>query len=343
MKVVRLALMGFGSAGQALARLLLEKEERIKEKYDTQVQVIAITTKTRGNLVDAWGIDLEKALKNMENSGRFDKVMDITEEFTSQEIAEKVDYDVLVEMTPLEFNSGKVAIDHIRAALSRGKHAVTANKGPIAWAYRELNDLAKKNNCSFLYETTVMDGAPIFNMGRNGLRLCKVTEIKGILNTTTNYILDELSKGKDYDEIVAESKRRGFMEANPAIDVEGYDAAVKVAVLANVLMDANLTPLDIHREGIEGITSEEIKKAADEGKVMKLLCRVYVEDGKVKGSVSLEEVGKGDVYASVTGTSSVITLTTDLMGSLTLIEQAPEIEQTGYGLFADILDIIENN
>lgn len=118
MKVIRLALMGFGSAGQALAKLLVEKEERIKEKYNVKVQVIAIATKTRGNLVDAWGIDLEQALKNVENSGRFDKILGATDDFTALEIAEKVEYDVLVELTPLEFNSGKHAIEHIRAALS---------------------------------------------------------------------------------------------------------------------------------------------------------------------------------------------------------------------------------
>lgn len=160
MKEVKLALIGFGNAGQAFAKILLEKEEVLRKKYNTRVTVVAITTKTRGNLVDAWGIDLDKALKNVQNSGRFDKILGFSENSTSQNIVDKVDYDVLIELTPLEFASGKVATNHIRGALKRGRHAITANKGPVAWAYRELSQLAEENNCRFLYETTVMDGTP---------------------------------------------------------------------------------------------------------------------------------------------------------------------------------------
>lgn len=344
MKKLRLALIGFGNAGQAFARILLEKEEVLRKKYDTRVVVVAITTKTRGNLVDAWGIDLDKALKNVENSGRFDKILGFSESSTSQDIVDKVDYDVLVELTPLEFSSGKVASNHIRGALKRGKHAITANKGPVAWAYKELSALAEKNNCRFLYETTVMDGTPVFNMKRDALRLCNVTEITGILNSTTNYILCELAKGRKYNEIVAEGKKRGFIEANPATDIGGYDAAAKVAVLANVFMGADMTPLDVDRRGIEDISEDDLRKANENGNVIKLMCRIFQdENGEVKGKVAPEEVDKNHVYAAVDGTSSVITVTTDLMGKLTVIEEAPETRQSGYGIFADLMAIIEDD
>ena len=344
MKELRLALIGFGSAGQAFAKMLMEKEEEIRKKHNTRVIVVAITTKTRGNLVDAWGIDLDKALKNIQNSGRFDKVLGYSENSMSQDIADKVEYDILVELTPLEFASVKVATKHIKGALKRGKHAITANKGPVAWSYRELTDLAKNNNCRFLYETTVMDGAPIFNMKRDTLRLCRVTEIKGILNSTTNYILCELEKGRKCEEIVVEGKKRGFIEANPATDVQGYDAAAKVAILANVLMGAELTPVDVERQGIKDITQEDSKKAKENGKIIKLMCRAYIdENGKVHGSVRPEEVDRSDIYAAVEGTSSVLTITTDMMGTLTLIEEAPEVKQTAYGIFADLMAIIEQD
>lgn len=343
MKELKLALMGFGSAGQAFARMLQEKEEEIRKKYDTRVLVVAIATKTRGNLVDAWGIDLEKALKNMENSGRFDKILGTLEHATSQTIADTVNYDVLVEMTPLEFsNSGKIATDHIRSALRRGRHAITANKGPVAWAYKELTELAEANDCRFLYETTVMDGTPIFNMTRNALKLCQVTEVTGILNSATNYILCELAKGRTRDEIVAEGKKRGFIEANPAMDVDGYDAAAKVAVIANVLMEGNLIPTDVERTGIRDITREDVEKATENGKVIKVICRAYRdEDGNVLGTVGPEEVDKDSVYASIEGTSSIITIKTDLMGTLTIIEEAPEVEQTAYGILADLMTIVK--
>lgn len=344
MKEIRLAFMGFGSAGQALAKLLLEQEEQIRKEYGTKVSVVAIATKTRGNLIDAWGIDLDKALKNIETSGRFDKVLGASETMTAQEIAEKVDYDILVELTPLEFSTGKHAIEHVKAALSRGKHAITANKGPVAWAYEELNQLAKKNNCHFLYEATIMDGTPIFNMYRKCLRLCKITEIKGILNATTNLILDQLAEGKPFAQIISDGRKRGFIEANPATDVEGYDAAIKLSVLANVLMGANITPTDISRQGVKGITREELRKADENGNVIKLICRVAEEDGEVKAAVALEEIDKNDIYASVRGTSAIITMKTDLMGVLTIIQGGEDVVQQGaYGIFADVLEIIEAN
>lgn len=343
MKELKLALMGFGSAGQAFAKMLLEKDEEIRKKYNTKVSVVAITTKTRGNLVDAWGIDLDKALKNMENSGRFDKILGTLENATSQTIADTVNYDVLVELTPLEFHSGKIAADHIRGALRRGRHAITANKGPVAWAYKELTELAKDNECRFLYETTVMDGTPIFNMTRNALKLCQVTEVTGILNSATNYILCELAKGRTKEALVAEGKKRGFIEANPAMDVDGYDAAAKVAVIANVLMGGDLTPKEVQRKGIRDITQADVEKATENGKVIKVMCRVYRDEkGQICGSVEPEEIDKNSIYASIEGTSSIITIKTDLMGTLTLIEEAPEVQQSAYGLLADLMTIVKD-
>lgn len=344
MKEIRVALIGFGNAGQAFSQMLLDKEKELRTRYNTRVIVVAVTTKTRGNLVDAWGIDLDKALKNIQNSGRFDKVLGFSENSTSQSIIDTVDYDVLVELTPLEFSSGKVATNHVRGALKRGKHVITANKGPVAWAYKELTQLADKNKCRFLYETTVMDGAPVFNMKRDTLRLCRITEIRGILNSTTNYILCELAKGRSRNDIVGEMKKRGLLEANPATDVDGYDAAAKVAVLANVLMDGNLTPPDIERRGIKDITPEDLKQAEEHGAVIKLICSAYIdENGEVRGKVGPEEVDKNDVYATIDGTSSVITIKTDMMGTMTMIEEAPEVQQGAYGLFADLMAIIEND
>lgn len=343
MKDLKLALIGFGDAGQAFAKMLLEKNEEIQRRYDTRILVVAITTKTRGNLVDAWGIDLDKALKNIQNSGRFDKVLGFSGNSTSQGIIDNVEYDVLVELTPLEFSSGKIATNHVRGALRRGKHAITANKGPVAWAFKELTQLAEKNNCRFLYETTVMDGMPLFNMKRDALRLCKVTEIKGILNRTTNYILCELAQGRTEAELVNEGKERGFIETNPATDLDGYDAAAKVTVLANTLMGADLTPLDIERTGIKDITREDIWKAEENGNVIKLMCHAYIdEDGVVRGKVGPEEISKEDIYSTIEGTSSVITITTDMMGTLTLIEEASEVRQSAYGLFADLMSLVES-
>lgn len=340
-QTIRLAMLGFGNAGQAFARLLLAKREEILARYGFDVQVVAITTRSRGNLLDPSGIDLAKALDDLARDGCFDQCSQDWSGITSMEVAENVDYDVLLELTPLEIFSGQPAIDHLKAALTRGRHAITANKGPLAWAYRELKELATAHSVEFFYETTVMDGTPVFNLVVETLRLCKVTKVEGILNTTTNFVLEELASGKAYDQVIAEGKRRGFIEADPAMDLEGWDAAAKLTALLNVLMDAGITPRDIQVQGIQGITESDIQAAIRRGNRIKLVCRGWRDDaGQLHGQVGPEEVPADHLYATIDGTSSVVSITTDLMGKLSVVEHAPEIEQTAYGILSDLLRLL---
>ena len=340
MKNLKVAVLGFGNAGQAFAKLLINKKIEILQGMNYGIDVVAITTRSRGSLVSENGVDLEKACKDIEASGKFDKNDKSYSNITSMEVVEKVDYDVLIELTPLVIFSGQPAIDHIKKALKRGKHVITANKGPIAWAFEELKELAKKKDSLFYYETTVMDGTPIFNLVNDTLKFCKVLEINGILNSTTNFVLEELAKGRLFDEVISEGKKRGFIEADSAMDLEGWDAAAKTAALLNVLMSANITPNDIDRTGIVGISYEDIKEADERGNVIKLLCHGSIKDGKVAGIVKPTEVKKNNLLASITGTSSVVSITTDLMGTISIVEHDPEIEQTAYGIFSDLLRIL---
>ena len=345
MKELKLALLGLGNAGQAFGRMLLEHQEEIEKTYDTRVTVTAIATGSRGCLVKADGIDLKKALNDLDTekggSGRFTDEAALCG-MTTMEIVEQADYDVLVEMTPLNIATGQPAINHIKGAFCRGKHAITANKGPIAWAYRELRDMAKSAGVQFYYETTVMDGTPVFNLVEHTLKMAKVTEVSGILNSTTNFILEELEAGADYDDIMARGRAMGFIEADPAMDIEGYDAAAKITALLNVLMDAGITPDMVDRKGIEDITVADIEAAAAKGKVIKLLCRgVRLEDGSVKASVQPTEVDRNDMLASVNSTTSVVSITTNLMKKVSVVEHEPEIEQTAEGVFGDVLRVLE--
>ena len=337
MKTLKLAILGYGNAGRAYGRLLASKMPEIREKYDTEVMVSAIAAKTKGSIVCPEGLDLAKIESDLANFGKFQGQAGMN----AIEVAEKAEYDVLLELTPLEIFSGQPAIDHIKAALKRGKHVISANKGPIAWAFRELRDMARDNGCLFFYETTVMDGAPLFNLVDETLKLCKVTEIKGILNSTTNFILEELAKGTSYEDAVEEGKRRGFVEADPSLDIEGWDAAAKITALMNVLMDAGISPKDVSRKGIEDITAAQVADAGKRGKAIKLLCVGKLEDGKAKGCVCPCEIDKTDLLASVTGTSSVVSVTTDLMGTVSIVEHGPEIEQTAYGVFSDTLRVLD--
>ncbi len=342
MNRLKLAILGFGNAGQAFAQLILAKKEQIQREYGMDLCVVAITTKSRGCLLDEEGIDLEKACTDLKNQGTFDKAWDCYTLVESIDVAKTVDYDVLIELTPLDIFSGQPAIDHLKSALNRGKNVITANKGPIAWAFKELKELAQAKKALFYYETTVMDGTPIFNLYDETLRMCQVLEVSGILNTTTNFMLEELAKGKNYDEVLTEGKRRGFIEADPTMDIEGYDAAAKLTALLNVLMDANITPPDIDRKGIEDITAEDIEAARVRGNVIKLYCRGRRVDGKIVGEVKPIEVSKADLLSNIDGTSSVVSIVTDLMGKLSIVEHDPEIEQTAYGIFSDLLRTIKN-
>lgn len=342
MNDLKLALLGFGNAGQAFAKMLCEKQQEIKEAYGRGIVVTAIATHSKGTIMDSSGIDLTKACQDVESLGRFAPDTRGLCKDSTFDVIEKADYDAICELTPLEIFTGQPAIDHIKAAFGRNKHVISANKGPIAWAFDELSSMAEAKGLLFFYETTVMDGTPVFNLTEHTLKFCKITEVSGILNSTTNYILEELAAGKTYDQVIAAGKKMGFIEADPAMDIEGYDAAAKVTALLNVLMKAGITPEDVDRTGIEHITLEDIQAAAGRGKVIKLLCKGRLVGGKVEASVKPVEVDQGDMLASIDSTTSVVSITTDLMGKLSVIEHAPEIEQTAYGIFGDVIRVLEN-
>lgn len=342
MKQFSVAMLGYGVAGKAFARILNQTHDDIMAKTGYDVKVVAITTGSRGTLYDMHGLELAEATRQLEEEGHFDKNNPAYSQMTSMEVVEKVDYDAILELTPLNIKTGLPAADHIRGALNRGKHAVSANKGPLAWYYRELRDLAKEKGVCFFYETTVMAGTPVFNMADNCLQYCKIDKVEGIFNATTNYILKEMGKGVPYDQILTAGREQGFMEADTSMDTDGWDATAKLTVLLNVLMDAGITPDMIDRTGIADVTLEDIAAAKSRGNVIKLMCRGTVDQcGNVVGKVAPEEIPENDVFADE-NLVAVVSLYTDLMGKLTMLQYGLETTQTGYGVFIDLMRILDN-
>lgn len=338
----RLALLGFGNAGQAFAALLEEKRDEIRATYGRNVIITAIVTGSRGSIVNPEGIDTAEARRMLKEDGAFSPDFPGYCDKTAFDVISSPCCDAVLELTPLNIMSGQPAINHILEAFAAGKHVVSANKGPVAWAHKKLKDIADKKGLRFYYETTVMDGTPIFNLAEKTLNLCRITEISGILNSTTNYILDEMADGVPYDTIIENGRKRGFIEADSAMDIEGYDAAAKLTALLNVLADADITPDDVDRTGIENITAEDVKNAESRGMVIRLVCRGKVSpDGEVTAEVAPEEVPAGSMLACVRGTTSLVSLTTDLMGTISIVEHDPEIEQTAYGIFSDVLRLLQ--
>ncbi|MDL2327561.1 hypothetical protein LJC64_02745 [Ruminococcaceae bacterium OttesenSCG-928-A11] len=338
MKKVKLALIGYGNAGQAFGRMLERKRADIRAQYGAEVSVTALVTGRRGTLFDPAGLDLAAAEADLAKNGRFtaDCRMD------AMAVIQRGEYDVMVELTPISIRDGQPAITHIETALGLGKHVITANKGPIAWAWRRLTALAAEKGCKFYYETVVMDGTPVFNLASETLRLCTITEIDGILNATTNYILGELEKGVSFEDAVESGREKGFVEADPSMDIDGWDAAAKLCALMNVLMDAGLTPNDIDRTGIRAVTAQQVQDARQRGMAVKLVCRGWLENGVPKGKVAPAEVPPTDAMSTITGAASVVGFTTDLMGKVAVIEyeHKPEIDQTAYGILSDLARIL---
>jgi homoserine dehydrogenase len=218
---------------------------------------------------------------------------------------------------------------------------ITANKGPIAWDYKRLRGIAESKSLEFLHETTVMDGTPVFNLVKETLPGCKVIGFSGILNSTTNYILEEMEAGRSFDEALKEAQIRGFAEAEPKNDIDGWDAAAKTAAIVNVIMGGELNPMTVERIGISHINQGDIEAAKLERKKLKLLCEGYSEAGMIKGRVYPKRFDEKDIFANIDSTSSILSIKTDLMGEICIVERNPEIQQTAYGMYSDILTLIK--
>jgi homoserine dehydrogenase len=342
MKQYTLAMLGFGNVGQAFAHLLDRKKEFLRQRYGVGFVVTAIATGRRGRAIDPEGIDLSQALvlvragKSLEGLS----VQEAPEDNLALIRASKA--DALLENTPVSYQDGQPALDHIRMALESGMHAITANKGPIVHGYHSLSALAAQKGVRFLFESTVMDGAPVFGMYREVLPAAEVARIDGVLNSTTNLILTRMEAGESFEEAVAYAQSIGIAETDPSGDVDGWDAAVKISALITVLMGVPFTPDKVDRTGIRGITPALIEQALAEGKRWKLLCSAWREGDQIQAKVAPALVGPDAPAHTINGTTSIVTLESDVLGSLSLIETDPSPDTTAYGLLADLLNAVRN-
>jgi len=331
--------MGFGNVGKALARLFLEKQLELAENYQITFSINGVATSRHGVAIDPDGIDPSRIIqvtdfKSLNTQGNLNDPIDFIR---------KCKADVLFENTPVNYDTGQPAVDHLRAALESGMHAITANKGPVVHAYRELSDLAHRNQRKFFFESTVMDGAPIFSLFRETLPGSKLLSFRGILNSTTNMILSLMELGRTFDEAVKQCQKIGIAETDPSGDIDGWDAAVKIAALSTVLMDIPLKPAQVKRQGIRNITMQAVTDALKDGKRWKLVCSARRTDQGVDARVTPEIVDMNSPFYSVSGTTSIVQFETDVLKSLSIVEADPGPNTTAYGLFADFLNAVKDN
>jgi homoserine dehydrogenase len=244
---------------------------------------------------------------------------------------------VLFEATPLNVNNGQPAINRIRAALEAGVHAITANKGPIVHEYRALRELAERKQRRFLFESSVMDGAPIFSLFRDSLPVVQVRGFRGILNSTTNLILTGMEEGLSFEESLKKAQEMGVAETDASDDIDGWDATVKVVALVNVIMGVPLRIPQVQRQGIRALSGDKVRGARQQGRPYKLVCRVSRSGDGVRASVGPEQVPLDDPMAHVAGTSSIVYFETDVLPGLAITEHHPGVETTAYGMLADFV------
>ncbi len=260
MRHLKLAFLGFGNVGKALARLFLDKQKELGETYQITFSATGIATSRHGTAIDPGGLDLNRVLQVADLSTMSRQPV----ENSALDFIQNCQADVLFENTPVNYATGQPAVDHLRAALDAGMHAITANKGPVVHAYHELSALARQKDRKFYFESTVMDGAPIFSLFRETLPGAKLLSFHGILNSTTNMILTLMEQGKSFNEAVDYCQKTGIAETDPSGDIDGWDAAVKIAALSTVLMDIPLKPSQVDRQGIRGLTSHSVIDALKE-------------------------------------------------------------------------------
>lgn len=336
----KLALLGFGNVGQALARLLLRKEAELRADHAISFSITGIATGSHGAAIDGEGLDLERCLARMEAGASLSDLSRQDVPIDALDFIKRCGADVLFENTPVNYESGQPAVDHIRTALEAGMHAITANKGPVVHAYRELTELAQSQGRHFYFESTVMDGAPIFSLFRGSLPAAQLNGFRGILNSTTNLVLTRMERGESLKDAIGYAQTIGIAETDPSGDIEGWDAAIKVAALVTVLMKIPLKPSEVERRGIGEITPADISRAKSEGKRWKLVCSAQRDGDRVIAKVAPEMIPPSSPLYGVEGTTSIVAFETDVLGLLSVIEADPGPHTTAYGLLADFVNAV---
>lgn len=333
----RLVLLGFGNVAQGLAKILIEKRAQLRRDFDFEYEIVGVADIVKGSVMNKGGLDLARLLSLASENRSLGDYPAGTKGLSSIETIKESDANVLVEATWTNLKDGEPGLTHIRTALNEGLHVVTTNKGPIALAYHELAALAHQRRHQLRFEGTVLSGTPAINLATEALAGAKVSSIRGILNGTTNYILGEMEDGRTFDEALKRAQELGYAEAEPSGDVEAWDPAAKITILANVLMGGKVKLAEVRREGISGITAGDVREARLTGRRIKLVAKAYEEKGQIKAQVVPERLPETDLLSHVSGVLNALVLSTDVQPDITIIGPGAGGGSAGYALLSDLL------
>ncbi len=322
---MRIAIVGFGSVGRGVAKVLIEKRSYLRNLIG-DYRVVAVTD-SKGGVYDENGLDLRKVLEIKRRKGS------LPEEITSIEVVRDLDFDVCIEVTPTNVESGEPGLTHIRECLKRGIDVVTSNKGPLVVAFRELMNLAERNGARLMFEATVGGAMPVIKLAKVDLAGNEILSIKGILNGTCNYILSRMEKELlPYDIILEEAKELGIAERDPTYDVEGIDAGAKLVIIANALMGLDAKFDDVERVGISDLTPEAFKVALENGYTIRLIA----EANRDYLRVSPRLIPLNHPLA-IYGTLNALEIETDLAGEVFVIGKGAGSVETASAIVSDLI------
>ena len=336
----KLAFIGFGTVGQGLTEILLEKMDMLEKKYNFSWSVVAISDVIKGSIYDENGLDMKKILDLVKSRKKLDEYPFGITGMDSISTIKDTNADTIIEVTYTDVKTGEPALTHIKTALNIGKNVVSTNKGPVVKQAVELMKLAESKNVQYNFEGVVLAGTPALNLANYTLAGNKISGFKGILNGTTNYILTRMEEGMSYEDALKKAQELGYAEADPTGDVEGLDALGKVVILTNVVIGKKITWKDVKRKGITDITIDDINKAKSEGKRWKLIGSTEVQsDGSVRAKVWPEKISLDDPLAGVGEATNALTFFTDELGPVTIVGPGAGRRETGFSLLIDLLNI----
>jgi homoserine dehydrogenase len=343
MKQYNLCFLGFGNVGRALARLLMVKAAELRNLYGIEFRVTGVASRRIGWLSGSDGTEGATAFDVAELLSRPITSENASSSNSVTDWLRRSQPDLVFETTSLNPESGQPAIDYLRAVLQSGAHAITANKGVLVYGFRELNELARLAGRRFLFESTVLDSAPVFSLFRETLPAVRLRGFSGVFSSTTNVIIETMEEGRSFDEGLKTAQELGVTETDPSHDIDGWDSTVKVCALGNVLLNLSLKPTDVSREGIRGLSPSQVQAARADGRPFKLVARGRVaENGSLMATVRPEQIAAGDPLGNVRGTSLAVHFELDMMPGLTITSHRPNLQSTAYGLLADFINAVRD-
>ncbi len=330
--MLRIILCGFGVVGQSFAKLLLSRSEDLYALHGLKPRVVGVFD-SKGTAASSAGLDLNRLLEIKKKYGSIRKYHNKEKDANGLEMIKGIDADVLIETTPSNYKDAEPGMSHIVNAMKNGLHVITVNKGPLALAFPSLMELAIYNQVLLKFSGTVGGGTPILDYAKNSLRGERIVSFQGILNGTTNYILTNMANGMTFKAALADAKKRGYVEADESLDIDGFDAAAKLVILANWIMDMKVTIKDIKRIGIRNVTTLDIKKAASNNSAVKLIASCNKDL-----MVSPQQIHLDDPLC-VNGTLNAITFNSEHSGQQTIIGRGAGGMETASSILRDLLDI----